>query len=60
MTKEIKEVTAQEFLTQVIAGVESFRDTISTVGVMSGIDVPYRYNVVLKREDGSRYEIHIK
>ena len=60
MTKEIKEVTAQEFLTQVIAGVESFRDTISTFGAMSGIDVPYRYNVVLKREDGSRYEIHIK
>ena len=56
----IKEVTAQEFLTQVIAGVESFRDTISTFGVTSGTDAPYRYSVVLKREDGSRYEIHIK
>ena len=56
----IKEVTAQELIAQIIEGMESLTDTVSTFGVMCGTDIPYRFNVVLKRADGSRYEIHIK
>ena len=56
----MKEITFNDFINQAMAQVENANDTVATFGVMSGVNVPYRFTVQLRRADGSRYDIHIK
>ena len=56
----MKEITLNDFINQAMAQAENANDTVVTFGVMSGMTVPYRFTVQLRRADGSRYDIHIK
>lgn len=55
-----KSVTIRTLINALQEQREDYLDTVTAIGTISGMRVPYRYVIYCKREDGTMYEIRVK